>query len=218
MLEVMEKNYFNSTHFAWIDINLLCKKFNNSLNYIEPEIYDIINNIAENPRDKFSIEMINSWNKSSYKNLDDYFSQYRWIVACCFYTTDIETGYFILPKAIEKTEELLCLNYCQSDEIIFSFLIDEYEEHFNLYIGDYQDTLHNYHTIDSNHGYVNWVITRNMEMGNMNRVKLILTNYKEYYDKKNTAFPYIDLFNKLSLQESKVDDNDCEEVINVRYK
>ena len=190
MLEAMKKNLFNSTHFAWIDVNLLSKKFYNSLNYIEPDIYDRLNYIAENPRDKFAVEMINSWTPKSYKDLDHYFSKQRWIVAGCFYTTDIESGNFIIPKIIEKTEELLNLKYCQSDECVFAFIIDEYEEYFNLYIGDYQDTIHNYYTIDSNHSYVEWIISRNIERGNKDRVKKFLLKYKEYYLEKNMEFPY----------------------------
>jgi hypothetical protein len=225
MLEVMKMNLFNSTHFAWIDINLLSKKFHNSLNYIEPDIYDHLNNIAENPRDKFTIEMINSWNKNSYLDLDNYFSKYQWIVACCFYTTDIETGKFIIPKIIEKTEELLKLNYCQSDECVFAFIIDEYEEYFNLYIGDYQDTIHNYHTIKTNHVYVDWVINNNIEMGNKNRVKQILTRYKEYYLEKNKDFPYEHLLTQIKVPEvSEVSEISQEpepepyvEVISVKY-
>ncbi len=229
MLEVMEKNYFNSTHFSWIDINLLNKKFHNSLNYIEPDVYDHLNNIAENPRDKFAIEMINSWNKKTLKKLDHYFSKQRWIVAGCFYTTDIESGQFIIPKIIEKTEELLNLNYCQSDECIFAFLIDEYEDYFNLYIGDYQDTIHNYHTIQTNHDYVYWVVSKNIEKGNINRMKLILSQYKNYYlEKENIDFPFEDLLNKLNnneihyqeKQEEPIEEelDQCEEVIMVRYK
>ena len=219
MLEAMKKNYFDSTHFAWIDINLLSKKFNNSLNYIEPEIYDRINSIAQNPRDKFSIQMINSWNEKSYENLDEYFSRYQWIVSCCFYTTDIETGNLIIPKVIEKAEELIKLNYCQSDESIFAFIIDELEDHFNLYIGDYQDTLHNYYTIESNHGYVDWVINRNIEIGNSDRVKKILTKYKEYYLEKNIGFPYESLLLPPQQQEEEEEEvEDCLEFINVKYK
>lgn len=213
MLEVMENNHFNSTHFAWIDINLLSKKFNNSLNYIEPDIYDYLNEIAQNPRDKFTIQMINSWSKKSYQDLDNYFSKYRWIVACCFYTTDIETGNFIFPKLISKIEELLHLNYCQSDESIFAFLIDDYEDYFNLSIGDYQDTIHNYFTVESNHNYIDWVINRNIEKGNKTRIKNVLSKYKEFYLKKSKEFPYEHI-----LQNLIVEDQPYTEIIKVQYR
>ena len=202
MLEAIKKNYFNSTHFAWIDINLLSKKFYNSLNYIEPDIYDRLNYIAENPRDKFAVQMINSWTPKSYQDLNHYFSKQRWIVAGCFYTTDIESGNFIIPKIIEKTEELLNLKYCQSDECVFAFIIDQFEEYFNLYIGDYQDTIHNYYTIEGNYAYVDWVISRNIERGNKDRTRKLLLQYKEYYLEKNKEFPYEHFLN--CVLESKV--------------
>jgi hypothetical protein len=211
MLEVMEKNYFNSTYFSWIDINLLSKKFYGSLNYIEPDVYDRLNHIAENPRDKFAIQMINTWTPKSYKDLDHYFSKQRWIVAGCFYTTDIKSGNFIIPKIIEKTEELLNLKYCQSDECVFAFIIDEFEEYFNLYIGDYQDTIHNYYTIEGNYAYVDWVISRNIERGNKDRVRKFLLQYKEYYLEKNMDFPY-EHFLEQTLPDTQHPLEICEEI------
>jgi hypothetical protein len=197
MLETINTNRFNTSHFCWIDINLLTKPFNNSTNYVQSYIYNYLKEIAENPRDKFTIQAINCWNKDDYANLDHFFARYQWIVSCCFYTIDIDTGKFILPKLLEKTEELLELGYCQSDESIFAFIVDEYEEYFNLYIGDYQDTIHNYFIVNSNHGYVNWVISIYYQKNQHARLKQILEKYKENYTSRNLDFPYQDHLNRL---------------------
>jgi hypothetical protein len=191
----MNENYFNSTHFCWLDINLLSKTFNSSINYLEYDIHDKLSEIAKNPRDKFAIQTINCWNSSDYENLDSFFSQYRWIVSCCFFTVEKETASFIIPKIIEKTEELLNLNYCQSDESIFAFIIDQYPEHFSLYIGDYQDTIHNYFTVERNDNYVDWVMNINIEKNKNTILKSILEKYQENYIKQNRTFPYEDKLN-----------------------
>ena len=31
---------------------------------------------------------------------------------------------------------------------------------FNLYVGDYQDTIHNYYKIEKNHNYVNFMVEK----------------------------------------------------------
>jgi hypothetical protein len=200
MLKTMDYNFYNSSHFCWIDINLLTKPFSNSINYLQADIYDKLSEIAKNPRDRFAIQTINCWNNNDYANLDAFFSRYQWIVSCCFYTIEMETGKFILPKLLEKTEELLQLRYCQSDESIFAFIIDNYGEHFNLYLGDYQDTIHNYFTVTSNHGYVNWVISLYYQKNQQKRLKNILMQYKEYYASKKLDFPYQEHIDRLNSE------------------
>jgi hypothetical protein len=193
ILKSIENNYFNTTHFCWLDINLLSKTFNNSTNYLEYDIHDKLSEIAKNPRDRFAIQTINCWSNTDYENLDIYFSQYRWIVSCCFFTTDITTALFIIPKIIEKSEEMLKLNYCQSDESIFAFIIDQYPYYFNLYIGDYQDTIHNYFTVEKNHHYVHWIMNLNKEKNKHPILKGILDEYKKNYLSQNSVFPYEDM-------------------------
>lgn len=190
MQRSIDSNIYNTSHFCWLDINLLSKTFSNSTNYLQSDIYDKLKEIAENPRDKFCIQTINCWNENDYQILDVFFHNYQWIVSCCFYTIELETGKIILPKLKSKTEELLLLKYCQSDESIFAFVIDENEEHFNLYLGDYQDAIHNYFTIEKNNNYVSYVINRYYEKNKQDRLKKILKAYKEYYLKKNISFPY----------------------------
>ena len=171
MHKAMIDNPFNTSHFSWIDINLLMKTYNNSLNYIEDNVYDKINKIAENPKDLLTCQLINYWDPSYYANFGEFFKEYRWIVAGCFYTCHIDTGLFLLPKFMDKAEELCRAGYCQGDEALFAFIIDKYPEYFNLYIGDYQDVVNNYYATTSNQNYVQWILSRYMSAMHMDTGK-----------------------------------------------
>lgn len=160
LLDSIEKNPFKTSHFGWIDINLLEKTFNNSVNYLDKDIYDKILNICKNPRDKFTIEIINQWVPDMYSNLELFYSKYQWIVAGCFFTLEKNIGKFILEKLIDKAVEVTLKGYGSGEESFFSFIIDENTEMFNLYVGDYQDTIHNYFTIEKNYAYVNTILQK----------------------------------------------------------
>lgn len=160
LLDSIQENPFCTTHFAWIDINLLDKTFNDSVNYLDIGIYDKIKEIASNPRDKFSIEVINHWTPAWYANLAAFYERYQWIVAGCFFTMENEVGKVVLQKLIDKAREITLQGFGSGEESFFSFIIDENPELFHLYVGDYQDTIHNYYSITKNHNYVRWVIDK----------------------------------------------------------
>ena len=158
LLDSIEENRFNTSHFAWIDVNLLEKTFNNSVNYLDLEIYDKISTICKNPKDKFTIEVINHWTPEMYANLNEFYSKYQWIVAGCFFTMENNIGKIVLQKLIDKAIEISLQGFGSGEESFFSFIIDENTDMFNLYVGDYQDTIHNYYKTEKNQDYVNWFI------------------------------------------------------------
>jgi hypothetical protein len=158
--QVIESNPFNTTHVAWIDINLLLKTFSNSLNYIEDAVFDKLAKIAAEPQDKLTCGILNYWDRSYYADIEAFSKQYQWIVPACFFTCSNEVGAIILPKASVKAVELIERRFCQGEEQVFAFLIDDNPEYFNLYVSDYQDVINNYYSTTSNHGYVNWVISK----------------------------------------------------------
>jgi hypothetical protein len=164
VLKSIELNPFNSTHFTWIDINLITKTCNNSLNYIDDAVYNKIDKICKEPKDKLSIQILNYWHPEWYSNLSSFFSSYRWIVCGAFFTVESEIGKEILPKFTKKAEELLNKGFCQGDESIFAFVIDENEDSFNFSVGDYEDCINNYYKPETKIDYV----------------KNILSNYAKY--------------------------------------
>lgn len=157
--QAMEENPFNTPYFAWIDFNLLSKTPNNCDNYLQDNIYTRINNICYRPKSKFSIQVINCWSPDSYSDLKKFYSSYAWIVSGQFYTMDRYTGLFIINKLIEKVEQVTLAGFGHGDESFFAYIIDQYPELFQLSLGDYQDTIHNYYEVTSNHSYVQWVHT-----------------------------------------------------------
>jgi hypothetical protein len=178
LIDAINENIFNTTHTGWIDINLLEKTFNDSVNYLDVNIYDKIAYICENPRDKFTIQVINQWSPEMYKNLDEFYSKYQWIVAGCFFTTENSIGKIVLQKLIDKSIEITMKGYGSGEESFFSFVIDDNTNLFNLCVGDYQDTIHNYYTITKNMQYVYWVIDKWRHSGRDEIFRVILDTYQ----------------------------------------
>jgi len=176
MARSIDLNPFNSTHFGWIDVNLLNKTLNKSLNYIDDSVYAKLNEICNNPKDRFSLQLLNFWHPKDYTDLKIFFSEYRWIVCAGFFTTDIPSIKFLHPKFNEKAEELIMKGFCQGEESVFAFLVDQYPEMFNFSIGDYEDLINHYfglqikkeydvrifedYTLSRKHNYVNNILKK----------------------------------------------------------
>ena len=174
MKETMETNPFQTNHVGWIDINLFSKTCNNSLNYIKSDIYDMLQKISYNPKPKFSIQILNCWKREDYSDLKKFYSSYKWIVAGCFWTTDLETGKDIIEKLISKSIEITNLGFGHADEMIYAPIIDENFYSFNLSIGDYQDTIHNYYKPAININYINKIIYTHLMRGHKERIERIM--------------------------------------------
>jgi hypothetical protein len=153
-------NPFQTSHMAWIDFSLLGKVINGSNNYINEDIYEKINIICQNPRPKFTIQILQIWSPEDYQNLREFYSIYRWIACGGFFTMDIQTGLNIILKIIDKVIEITENGYGHGEESFFSYIIDENLDSFNLTIGDYQDMIHNYYKITTNEHYVNWALNK----------------------------------------------------------
>ena len=172
--ETMETNPFQTSHLGWIDINLFNKTCNNSLNYMKNDVYDMLQKICYNPKPKFSIQILNYWKREDYSDLKRFYSSYKWIVAGCFWTMDLETGKDIIEKLISKSIEITNLGFGHADEMIYAPIIDENFDSFNLSIGDYQDTIHNYYKPTTNTGYINRIIDKYKAGGHKERIEKIV--------------------------------------------
>jgi hypothetical protein len=69
-------------------------------------------------------------------------------------------GKIVLQKLIDKAIEISLKGHGSGEESFFSFIIDENTDMFNLYVGDYQDTIHNYYRIEKNVNYVKFIIDK----------------------------------------------------------
>jgi hypothetical protein len=179
LLTVAKENPFHTTHIAWIDINLLSKHPHNSLNYIKPEVYELISKIAKKPHDKFSLYLLNAWTPDVYSDLNTYYGKYKFICVSGFLTIEISTALFLLPKIIELTEEHTKAGHLWGDEHILAFIVDKYEDQFTLLLGDYQDTIENYFSLVSNHKYIEQrLIPHHLQFGLKTRILKALKQYK----------------------------------------
>jgi len=180
VMNTVKTNPFNTTHFAWIDINLLSKHPSNSTNYIQPAIYTRLKNIAANPHDGLAITTIGCCGPELYNNFGLYWSKPRFFFSAAFYTIDIDTSFFLLPKIIAKTEALILNGFVRGDEMIFPYIVDEYESKFTLLLGDYQDTIHNYFSLDTNLLVITGRILREYKAADkLELYKRILKQYQE---------------------------------------
>ena len=160
MLDAITENRFGTSHIGWIDCNLLDKTFNDSINYMDTDIYNKILHICRNPKPRFSIEVINQWTPAHYADLDRFYSSYPWIVAGGFLTTEIAVGTVVCTALIEKAIEITTKGYGSTEENVYAYVIDDHPDLFNLSIGDYQDSVHNYYGVTKNHAYVQWVLDK----------------------------------------------------------
>ena len=165
MLDAIAENRFGTSHVGWIDCNLLDKTFNDSVNYMDNDIYNKILHICQNPKPRFSIEVINQWTPAHYADLDRFYSSYAWIVAGCFLTTETSIGIAVYTALLNKAVELTIQGYGSGEENVYAYVIDERPDLFNLSIGDYQDTIHNYYGVTKNHAYVKWVFDKWAQSG-----------------------------------------------------
>ena len=172
--ETIETNPFQTTHVGWIDMSLFSKTCNNSLNYMKDDIYEKLQEISYKPKSGFSMTLLNCWKPEDYSNLKKFYSSYKWIVAGGFWTTDLETGKDIVEKLIHKSIEIMNLGFGHGDEMIYASIIDENFDSFNLSIGDYQDTIHNYYKPTININYINKVIYTHLMRDHKERIEKIV--------------------------------------------
>ena len=184
--EIIQKtlieNPFNTKYFGYIDYNLLVKNPWGSTNYTSDDVYDKINQICENPRDKMTVCVLGYWNPEDFDNLREFYSQYRFIVAGLFYTMEINVGKKIIGQLRDYARYVTKEGYGHGEEHLIGHIIDENEDDFNLIIGDYQDAIDNYYKITSNHAYVHEILDQYKNSGLIKRLVKILTDNSINYN------------------------------------
>lgn len=133
--DVIKNNYFNSTHFAWINICMQRMGINN--------IKKLPEALAVN-RDKFSTIYIDYIPKSLIDNNEEYWQYGRCSMCSGFFTGN----YFYMNKVCElilnKFLYYLKLGYGHADEQLYSPVYFENQDLFEHYYGDYQQMITNY--------------------------------------------------------------------------
>ena len=133
--ETTEKNPFNSTHFAWINICMQRMGINN--------IRHLPQALAIN-RDKFSTTYIDYIPSSLIYNTKEYFLWGRCSMCSGFFTGNAYYMSKVCDLIINKFLYYLDIGYGHADEQLYSPVYFDNPNLFEHYYGDYQEMITNY--------------------------------------------------------------------------
>ena len=139
--EVIENNYFNSTHFCWINFCIERMGYTNIMH---------LNEALSVNRDKFSTCYIDYIPEQLIKNTEEYFLWGRCSMCSGFFTGNTEYMYKACDLIENKFLEYLNLGYGHADEQLFSPVYFENPDIFEHYYGDYSEMITNYKYIYEN--------------------------------------------------------------------
>ena len=190
MEKAIEINYFNSTHFLWLDFG--------------------INHVAKNP------EIIHDWifkipNKikqmclNPYLENDDYKIFFRYIyhhTSGGLFSGNIENMKKYIQLFKNKVEQLYSDNWYQIDETIMTMIQRENPDLFEFYYGDYQGIISNYLKPVYNLDLILIGLWKTLDFRNYEFTKKILGFLKYYFDdEKNMQNNY---YNEYYIEYIKV--------------
>ena len=162
--EVAEWNPFECTHVGWLDFRIVS----------ETRLPTQLVAIAQDPRPRFTVSVLNCWSPTDYVDLREFYNQYRWIAAGGLWTVERTTAARVLPRLIEHVDRVTNAGYGHGDEAFFAFTIDEMPEEFTLNVGDYADLTANYYGARANLGYVEWVLNMYIGKGMLERARKMI--------------------------------------------
>lgn len=132
-----QKNYFNTTHYAWIDIG--CNHVVRELNTYAPQMLD-------NPKPKVCVCYIHYRGHQELANMKEYMREGGPCgIASTAYT--IESAYVskFYTSMFSILYEKLYHEVGHTDETVMTYCYDRYPEIFTIYGGDYGSVFVNYH-------------------------------------------------------------------------
>jgi len=149
-------NPFKTSKFGWID-SALCK---DGLKICEGNFENLLMYNLKHAPNKFHLQILNVQDKKfkldSFK--EEYYSQARWVVVGCFFTTPAEIGIKILNRLEDIVNHTVNLGFGGGEEAIYLEVLDEFYDDIYRAYGDYQQTLHNYIKPVKNLVYIYWQI------------------------------------------------------------
>lgn len=136
--EVIENDYFKSTHFCWINFCIERMGYKNIMHLDEA--------LSTN-RNKFSTCYIDYVPEELIKNTKEYFLMGRCSMCSGFFTGNSEYMYKTCDLIENKFLEYLELGYGHADEQLYSPVYFENPDMFDHYYGDYNQMITNYNYI-----------------------------------------------------------------------
>jgi hypothetical protein len=133
--EVIETNYFHSTHFSWINFCIERMGFQNLIKLDEA---------LSIKRNKFSTCYIDYIPEKLINNTREYFSYGRCSMCSGFFTGNKEYMYKVCDLIEDKFLYYLGKGYGHADEQLYSPVYFDNPQLFEHYYGDYQQMITNY--------------------------------------------------------------------------
>ena len=157
VLETIESNPFQTTHFGWTD-SFLGK---DTIRICQDYHMDVLPNLlAEICDEKFHIQVMNVTNKC-FKEADkkrEYYEQYRWVICGGFYVCGAEVGMRILNRVKELFLDTLHAGYGHGEEMLYLEILDEFDEDIVRSYGDYAQIWNNFKWPTHDLHYIYWAI------------------------------------------------------------
>ena len=159
VLQIIDKNPFNTTKFSWLDSFLgIDNKMRICENYNHDKFLNIFNNIT----DKFHIQIINANNKKYKldKNKKEYYNTYKYVVAGGFFTCGKQIGIKILNRLKEIFIKTTILGFGHGEEMLYLEILDEFYDDIEKSYGDYGQIINNFIQIETNFNYIYYNIIK----------------------------------------------------------
>lgn len=134
---VNQHNFFNSSHYAWIDIGC---------NHVVRELEKYAPKLLDNPKSKVTVCYIHYRGHDELYNMREYMKEGGPCgIASTAYT--IESSYVskFYTSMFSILYEQLFNEVGHTDETVMAYCYDRYPEIFNIYGGDYGSVFVNYH-------------------------------------------------------------------------
>ena len=130
------KNFFNSTHYAWIDLG--CNHIVRNFDKYAPLM-------IENPNPKVSVCYIHYRSHEELKDIKNYVTKGYCGIAATAFTVEANYIYKFYNSMFSIFNEHLFNNVGHTEETVMTYCYDKYPEIFNIYYGDYYSVFTNYH-------------------------------------------------------------------------
>lgn len=157
VLETIEHNPFQTTHFGWTD-SFLGK---DTIRICQDYHIDVLPNLlSEICDEKFHIQVLNVTDKC-FKEAEhkwSYYSHYRWVVCGGFYVCGAEIGKRILNRVKELFLEILNMGFGHGEEMLYLEILDEFDEDIVRSYGDYGQIWNNFKWPTHDLHYIYWAI------------------------------------------------------------
>lgn len=134
LVETIDTNPFNTTHFAWI--NFCVSRMGKGVGHL--------NEALSVNRDRFSTCYIDYIPQNLINNIQEYWKYGRCSMCSGFFTGNAYYMKKVCTLILEKFYHYLSLGYGHADEQLYSPVYFEQPELFEHYYGDYQSMITNY--------------------------------------------------------------------------